>query len=358
MRSELPWVIYGANGVTGRWVLDTALEQGQRPIVAGRDASGVRALAERHGLEPAVVSLDDRPALERLLRRSSRVLHTAGPFNRTAAPMLDACLASATPYVDISGELDVVRATLARDAEARSVGIPLVAGAGFGVTAGDCLAAHVARRRPRAKLLRIGVDARNGQRSMGAALSRLDVLGAGGAWIERGALVRGPIAHRRFHANFGEHSRTFVAAPLAEVLAAHRTTGIADVVAGIPAARFIAPVMRWLAPLLKGLARQPALRRLVTRRGRPAESDAPPRRPTPLRSFVWAQASDEDGAATSVLELGEGYAFAAAAMVLAATLLNDRPLAGAFTPAAAFGADFILGIEGVSRHDVLAEAQT
>jgi len=358
MRSELPWVIYGVNGVTGRLVLANALEQGQRPIIAGRDASSVRALAERHGLEPAAVSLDDRQALEALLLRGSRVLHTAGPFARTAAPMLNACLATATPYVDISGELDVVLTTLARDAEARRVGILLVAGAGFGVTAGDCIAAHVVRRRPRAKRLRIGVDLRNGQRSLGAVLSTLDVLGAGGAWIERGALVRGRVAHLRFRASLGERSQTFVAAPLAEALAAHRTTGIADVVAGVPAPRFIAPLMGWLAPLLQGMARQPALRRLVTNRVRPPEALAPARPQTPLHSFVWAQATDEDGAATSVLELGEGYAFAAAAMVQAARLLNDRPLAGAFTPAAAFGADFVLPIEGVSRRDLFAETQS
>src|SRR5512147_2884694 len=202
-RDALPWVIYGANGVTGRLVLASALGQGQRPIVAGRDTSGVHALAERHGLEPAVISLDDRPALESLLHRSSRVLHTAGPFARTAAPMLDACLATATPYLDISGELDAVAATLARDAEARRAGIPLVTGAGFGVTAGDCIAAHVARRRPRAKRLLIGVDARNAHRSVGAVLSTLEGLGAGGAWIEGGVLVRGAIAHRRFAYSLG-----------------------------------------------------------------------------------------------------------------------------------------------------------
>lgn len=352
MRSELPWVIYGANGVTGRLALASALAQGQHPIVAARDASSVRALAERAGLESAVVSLDDRPALESLLRRSSCVLHTAGPFARTAAPMLDACLATTTPYLDISGELDAVAATLARDAEARRAGIPLVAGAGFAVTAGDCIAAHVARRRPQAKRLLIGVDARNAHRSVGAALSGLEVLGAGGAWIEGGALVRGSIAHRRFAASLWGRPRTFVAAPLAEALAAHRTTGIADVVAGIPVPRGLAPLLRCLAPLLQRLARQPALHRLATSRGRRGEGpeSAPPE--TALRSVVWAEASDDEGSATSMLEMGEGYAFAAAAIVLAARQLGERPLAGAFTPAAAFGADFVLQIEGVSRRDL------
>src|SRR5262249_47234305 len=260
------WIIYGANGVTGRQVLAAALAAGQRPIVAGRDAVAVRALAEQHGLEAAVVALDDRAGLEALLRRSSRVLHTAGPFSRTPAPMGEACVARETPYLDVGGELGSVSATLAHEGEAGRAGIALVAGAGFGVTAGDCIAAHVARRRPGATRLRIGVDARNGKRSVGAALSTLDVLGSGGAWIGRGALGRGAIAHRRFRAE----SRTFVAAPLAEALAAHRTTGIADVVAGIPVPRFVAPVMRWLAPLLQRFARLSAVRRLASRRGPPA----------------------------------------------------------------------------------------
>ncbi len=347
-------MIYGANGVTGRLVVETALAQGQRPVIAGRDALAVRVLADQHGLESAFVSLGDAAALQSLLRRCSRVLHTAGPFVRTSAPMIDACLATATPYLDVSGELDAVSATLARHAEARRAGIPLVAGAGFGVTAGDCIAAHVARRRPGAKRLLIGVDARNAHRSAGAESSRLAVLGGGGAWVEDGALVRGAIAHCRFTATVGVRSRTFIAAPLAESLAAHRTTGIAQVVAGVPVPRAVAPFLRGLAPALKLLARQPAVERLASRRARQAQPRPGPT--TPLRSFVWAQASDDEGSAAGLLEMGEGYAFAAAAMVLAARQLDERPLAGAFTPAAAFGPDFVLRIEGVSRRDVRDEA--
>jgi hypothetical protein len=117
------------------------------------------------------------------------------------------------------------------------------------VTAGDALAAHLARLRPGAKRLLIGIDARNGRRSVGATLSRLEVLGAGGAWIEGGTLVRGAIAHRRFVASLGASSRTFVAAPLAEALAAHRMTGIANVVAGVPVPRAAAPLIHFLGPV-------------------------------------------------------------------------------------------------------------
>jgi short subunit dehydrogenase-like uncharacterized protein len=350
LRSELPWLIYGATGTTGRLVVERALAHGQRPILAGRDAAAVRALAAQHGLEAAVVALDDRAGLEAALLRSSRVLHAAGPFVRTAAPMREACLATATPYLDLSGEVESVASTLALDDAARKRGVPLIAGAGFGVTAGDCLAAHAARRYPRATRLRIGIDLQNGRRSAGAAVSTLDVLAGGGAWIESGALVRGPLAHRRFRAALGGRARTFIAAPLAEALAAFHTTGIADVVAGVPAPRLVAPALRWLAPILQHAARRPALRRLAARRAHaPAASGS---EQAPPRSRLWARAADDQGGATSVLELGEGYAFTAEAMVLAARALGERPLAGAFTPAAAFGPDFVLQIPGVERRDV------
>jgi short subunit dehydrogenase-like uncharacterized protein len=351
VRHELPWLIYGATGTTGRLVVQSALAHGQRPILAGRDAAGVRALADHHGLEAAVVPLDDRAGLEALLRRSSRVLHAAGPFVRTAAPVLEACLATATPYLDLSGEVESVAATLALDDAARKRGIPLIAGAGFGVTAGDCIAAHAARRYPRATRLRIGIDARNGRRSTSAAVSTLDALAGGGAWIEAGSLVRGPLAHRRFRATVGGRSQTFVAAPLAEALAAFHTTGIADVVAGIPVPGPIAPVMRWLGPVVQALARRPALRRFAASRGRAAAEAKTPEQP-PLRSRVWARAADDEGGVTSALEMGEGYAFAAEAIVLAARAIGERPLAGAFTPAAAFGPDFVLKIRGVERRDL------
>ena len=69
------------------------------------------------------------------------------------------------------------------------------------------------------------------------------------------------------------------------------------------------------------------------------------------RSFIWAQASSEHGTSAAVLSLGEGYAFAAAAMVRASELLSSFDKVGIWTPGAAFGADFATQIEGVRRYD-------
>ena len=65
-----------------------------------------------------------------------------------------------------------------------------------------------------------------------------------------------------------------------------------------------------------------------------------------MRSRIWAEASNADGKmVAAMLETGEGYRAAAAATVRAVeSMRHTRP--GAFTPAQAFGADFVLGVPG------------
>jgi short subunit dehydrogenase-like uncharacterized protein len=353
---DAPWILYGANGTTGRLVLAEALRRGHRPIIAGRDRS-IHAVGEAHGLESACVSLEDATGLQALLERGSRVLHIAGPYATTAAPMLDACLATQTAYLDIDGEIGSFVKTLARDAEAKAARVPLIAGAGFGVTAAESAAIHVARRARGARRLLLGVRGVNAYRSAGAALSQLEVLGRGGAWIEDGRLRRGPMAHTRFRAIVDAARHTFVAAPLAEALAAHRSTGVGEVVAGVPVPSLVAPFLRLAAPLLERLLRQPRVRRFLE--GRLRKQEPPSTEPQPAsehRSFVWAQASGDQGTSTAVLSLGEGYTFAAAAIVRASEALSSFDGIGAWTPGAAFGPDLVMQIEGVRRQDVPADA--
>src|ERR1700674_2474125 len=77
------WMIYGANGYTGRLVAELAKERGEAPILAGRSAEKVRPLAERLGLSWRAFPLD-RPDL----REVRAVLHCAGPFSATSRPMV------------------------------------------------------------------------------------------------------------------------------------------------------------------------------------------------------------------------------------------------------------------------------
>jgi hypothetical protein len=77
------------------------------PTLAGRNAGRMKELADARGWPHIVIGLDNGEMLAAALRDFAAVLHCAGPFSTTSAPMRAACLASRTHYLDITGEIDV-----------------------------------------------------------------------------------------------------------------------------------------------------------------------------------------------------------------------------------------------------------
>ena len=61
-----------------------------------------------------MVGLDDAKELSEALKDIACVVHMAGPFAATSTPMLNACLATQTHYVDITGEIEVFEAMWSR----------------------------------------------------------------------------------------------------------------------------------------------------------------------------------------------------------------------------------------------------
>src|SRR3954469_3248282 len=100
-------LIYGATGYTGALIAREAVARARRPILAGRTAAAVAALANELGLEHRVFALDDPAAVAAGLARIAVVLNCAGPFARTAGPLAAACLLARTHYLDITGEIGV-----------------------------------------------------------------------------------------------------------------------------------------------------------------------------------------------------------------------------------------------------------
>jgi short subunit dehydrogenase-like uncharacterized protein len=71
------------------------------------------------------------------------------------------------------------------------------------------------------------------------------------------------------------------------------------------------------------------------------------------RASVYARVSSANQSAEAWLETREAYQFTALSAVRAVEkTLAQRPI-GALTPALAFGADFVLEIEGSRRYDTL-----
>ena len=340
------WMLYGAYGKTGRLVLDEALRRGHRPVLAGRDGVQLAALGRTTGLATRPVSLDDTAAMRAALSDIRCVLLAAGPYEFTGPAMRRACFDAGCSYLDINGEIDDFVRAMASDRDARVAGVAVIAGVGYGVVFGECLAAHVKSQLPDATSLRLSLATKTLGRSRAATLSAAAMMTAGGRDVYRGALRPRPIASPTWTVRRDDGSRLrFAGAPLAELVAVQRSTGIANVSVGIPLSRMAAAVMRLSSPVLGRI-----LAKTAARASRQAQS---PATADGFRSRIWVHAADEAGRhAAAMLETGEGYLAAAATTVRAVESLLQTPRVGALTPVQAFGADFALSVPGTGIQEL------
>jgi len=156
MMSDKKWMIYGANGYTGRLVVEEAIKKGLKPILAGRSES-VKELADEKGLDSQVFELSSNDDIIEQLSHVSVLANCAGPFSQTAEPMMRACINSNTHYIDITGEISVYEMGYGLDAEAKSAEIVICPGVGFDVIPTDCLAAYLKEKNAGRHSFGIGV---------------------------------------------------------------------------------------------------------------------------------------------------------------------------------------------------------
>ncbi|MFC0032706.1 saccharopine dehydrogenase family protein [Micromonospora chaiyaphumensis] len=141
MSSGQTVAVFGAYGHTGRFVVRELRDRGFVPLLVGRDAGRLSALASSHpGLEHRVASADDRAALDRALTGADAVVNCAGPFASTAAPVIEAALRAGIPYVDVAAEIEANVDTFTHFADrARAAGVPVVPAMAFFGGLGDLL---------------------------------------------------------------------------------------------------------------------------------------------------------------------------------------------------------------------------
>ncbi|MFE2879588.1 saccharopine dehydrogenase family protein [Streptomyces roseus] len=151
--------VFGAYGHTGRFVVSELLDRGLTPILSGRDADKLRALAaEFPGLDVRPASAGDPDALDRALAGAAAVINCAGPFAETAAPVVEAALRARVAYLDVAGEVEAAADTFAHFAgRAREAGIVVMPAMAFYGGLGDLLATAALGGSPAADDIRIDI---------------------------------------------------------------------------------------------------------------------------------------------------------------------------------------------------------
>lgn len=338
-------LIYGAYGYTGTLIVEEALEQGLRPVLAGRDPHQLKILADRYGLPSRTFDLHDTAELDRALEGRRMLLHCAGPFIRTFRPMVDACLRQRVHYLDITGEIEVFEGLAGLDSAALEAHVMLLPGVGFDVVPTDCLAAHLKDRMPDATHLSLAFHG-DGGFSRGTRYTLLEGLGHAGAARRDGHIVSVPSAWKTREVDFGEgRTRTVVTIPWGDVSTAWYSTRIPNIetYAALPPAqiRFLR-LSRGVGWLLKNRLIQARLRRRIES-SKPGPNAATRQR---TESLVWGEVSNAAGQVLqSRLRCTNGYHFTARSAVAAArrVLAGDcKP--GFQTPSRVFGIGFVLAL--------------
>jgi len=339
-------MIYGATGFTGRRVAARAAREGLAPVLAGRSESALRSLADELHLEYRVFDLTSVHRVAEQLRDMHAVLHCAGPFSATHAPMLNACLASGTHYLDITGEIPVFEALHARHDDLRRAGLTGICGVGFDVVPTDGVAARIARQLPAAARLRLAISPT--EVSPGTAATSVELLALGSRSRQGGLVVPEALGARVWNVEHEGRRLVGVSFPWGDVVTAYHSTGIPTIETylAVPAAR--AAVLRAsnaLLPLLRVPAVQAFLKRMAARATGP--SDALMREG---RSVVWGEGTDRQGRVARAKLLGpEPYEFTVvAALAAVRRVLRGGVPVGALTPSLAFGPNFAESLPGVT----------
>ncbi|MDA7085313.1 saccharopine dehydrogenase NADP-binding domain-containing protein [Pseudomonas sp. SA3-5] len=331
------WMIYGANGYTGHLLAAEAQRQGLTPILAGRNPAAVHALGSLLGLECRIFDIAQPERAREALADVALVVHCAGPFSATSAPMLDACLASATHYVDITGEIGVFEAAHGRDRQAREAGLVVCPGVGFDVIPSDCLAACLHQALPDASHLALGFDTASGL-SPGTAKTLVEGFKLGGKVRRAGIITDVPLGYRRRQIDFGRGEKSAVSIPWGDVATAYYSTGIDNIEVYLSAPTALAIGMRLVDPLrpLLGLdGVQHWLKRLVDRRVSGPDQASREQQ----RTWLWGEVRNAAGQMkTAHLETANGYQVTVHGALLAVGhLLAYSGPGGYFTPSRLFG---------------------
>jgi short subunit dehydrogenase-like uncharacterized protein len=348
MSGRTEWMIYGANGYTGRLVAAEARRRNLRPVLAGRRADRIEKLAAELGLPVRVFGLDDATAAAAAIADIAVVANCAGPFAATSAPMIDACFSSRAHYLDITGEINVFLAAQRRHADAQAARIVICPGVGFDVIPTDCMAAVLKEALPDATHLVLAFDAR-GPMSPGTArtMVRSLHLGKHGSRVRRnGVLEEVPLPQSWRNIDFAGGSATAIAIPWGDLATAWFSTGIPNIetYAAVPRATAIASrVLNFVRPLLKSAPGQTLLTQLANRASGPSDEQL-----RTGRSRLWAEVRNAAGERrTAKLETANGYRLTADGTIMAVQyLLTNAPPGGYYTPSMLLGARCVERLPG------------
>ncbi len=220
-------LIYGAAGYTGRLVSGHAKAAGLNVILAGRAQDALAEVSAKLDLPSRLFSVDDATAVTAALADVDFLLNCAGPFMRTAGPLMRAAIQAGVHYLDFAAELDSYRLAETLDAEAKAAGVMLLPGSGGSVAMLGSLARHVADRVANPRKISIALHV-TGSMSRGSAISATENVTTETLALVEGRLESGDPAQTRVF-DFGLGEVDCFPLTLPDLTTIGRVTGVLNV---------------------------------------------------------------------------------------------------------------------------------
>lgn len=342
----MKYLLYGANGYTAQLIIQESLKAGLEPVLAGRTAEKVKKVAKKFDLSYRVFDLSDAKKIQSELADFSVCLNAAGPFSQTAKPMIEACIASKTNYLDITGEIGVFELAKTYGNAAKEAGITLIPGVGFDVVPSDCLANYLKEKMPNATHLELAFTSIGGGLSHGTASTMVESLGEGSAARINGKIQKVPVGHQSKKIDFGEVKHYTMTIPWGDISTAYTSTKIPNIVVytGVPKkVTKIVKLQSIFNPLLKtSFVKNLAQNWIDKNLYGPSEKEN-----QTGKSLLWGKVWNEKEEISARLQCKEGYLLTALTSVnICKKVLEKNIKTGYQTPASAYGYELILEIEG------------
>ncbi len=334
------WMLYGANGFTGKLIAREAKRRDMSVVLAGRTKDKIKSLAEELNLPYETFSLSSIDLIKEKIGSCSLVLLCAGPFSQTSQPMVQACLELGIHYLDITGEIEVLENIISLDSKAKEQGSILIPGVGFDVVPSDCLAKLLSEKLPDAQELSLAFTG-EATLSPGTMKTMIENLPKGGKIRRDGKLKSIPSFSLFRDIPFSDKTLTCSAIPWGDLASAYYSTQIPNITVYGPTpkwSRFLKKPLKVLNPVLARSIVQNFLKKQIVKHVKgPTEEQQ-----KSARMLLWGEVRKENRSCIGHLEIPEGYHFTMlAALKSIEKILNGNISPGSYTPSTAFGGHFI-----------------
>ena len=339
------FLLYGANGYTGKLIAKLLATYNLQPILAGRTEANIKPLADELQLPYRIIDLDDAVQLEKALSEIKLVLHAAGPYVYTAKQMIEACLKTGVHYIDINGDISVFEMLKKYDSLAKEKNIMVMPGVGFDVVPTDCVALQLKNKMPDATHLKLAFASIGGGLSHGTAITMAGKIGEGGAVRENGKIIRKPLGQKGMWVNFGEQKLFVMTIPWGDISTAFTTTGIPNIETYTGMAPKVYRILK-LQWAFNWLLRTNFVRNIIRKKikAKPAGPSDEQRKKS--SSMVWGEVSNTAGKTlNAAINCLDGYSLTAhSSLLISKKILEGNFKPGYQTPAGCYGEHLIMEI--------------